>query len=52
MAEIVDSFLGELPRRLSRMREVLAAGDGRLVRVDGTGDSEDVGARVREALAL
>lgn len=32
--------------------EVLAAGDGRLVRVDGTGDSEDVAARVREALAL
>jgi ligand-binding sensor domain-containing protein/signal transduction histidine kinase/CheY-like chemotaxis protein/HPt (histidine-containing phosphotransfer) domain-containing protein len=27
VAEIVDSFLGEMPRRLSRMREVLAAGD-------------------------
>jgi CheY-like chemotaxis protein/HPt (histidine-containing phosphotransfer) domain-containing protein len=28
VGEIVDSFLGEAPRRLSRMREVLAAGDG------------------------
>ncbi|HSS52463.1 MAG TPA: response regulator, partial [Thermoanaerobaculia bacterium] len=28
VGEIVDSFLGEMPRRLSRMREVLAAGDG------------------------
>ncbi len=27
VAEIVDSFLGEMPRRLARMREVLAAGD-------------------------
>jgi ligand-binding sensor domain-containing protein/signal transduction histidine kinase/CheY-like chemotaxis protein/HPt (histidine-containing phosphotransfer) domain-containing protein len=27
VGEIVDSFLGEAPRRLSRMREVLAAGD-------------------------
>ncbi|HEV7507700.1 MAG TPA: two-component regulator propeller domain-containing protein [Thermoanaerobaculia bacterium] len=27
VGEIVDSFLGEMPRRLSRMREVLAAGD-------------------------
>jgi ligand-binding sensor domain-containing protein/signal transduction histidine kinase/DNA-binding NarL/FixJ family response regulator/HPt (histidine-containing phosphotransfer) domain-containing protein len=27
VSEIVDSFLGEMPRRLSRMREVLAAGD-------------------------
>ena len=27
VAEIVDSFLGEMPRRLSRMREVLATGD-------------------------
>ena len=32
--------------------DLLAANDGRLVRVDGTGDSEAVGARVREALAL
>ncbi|HEV7784962.1 MAG TPA: ATP-binding protein, partial [Thermoanaerobaculia bacterium] len=28
VAEIVDSFLGEAPRRLVRMREALAAGDG------------------------
>jgi hypothetical protein len=32
--------------------EVLAPDDGRLVRVDGTGDSEQVAARVREALGL
>ena len=32
--------------------DVLAANNGRLVRVDGTGDSDDVAARVREALAL
>jgi dTMP kinase len=32
--------------------DVLAAGDGRLVRVDGTGDSEQVAARVREALGV
>jgi CheY-like chemotaxis protein/HPt (histidine-containing phosphotransfer) domain-containing protein len=28
VGEIVDSFLGEVPRRLSRLREALAAGDG------------------------
>jgi len=28
VGEIVDSFLGEAPRRVARMREVLAAGDG------------------------
>ncbi|HSS79525.1 MAG TPA: response regulator [Thermoanaerobaculia bacterium] len=28
VGEIVDSFLGEAPRRVSRMREDLAAGDG------------------------
>jgi CheY-like chemotaxis protein/HPt (histidine-containing phosphotransfer) domain-containing protein len=27
VAEIVESFLGDMPRRLSRMREALAAGD-------------------------
>ena len=32
--------------------DVLAAGNGRLVRVDGTGDADDVAARVREALGL
>ncbi|HEX3557342.1 MAG TPA: two-component regulator propeller domain-containing protein [Thermoanaerobaculia bacterium] len=28
LGEIVDGFLGEAPRRLSRLREALAAGDG------------------------
>jgi signal transduction histidine kinase/CheY-like chemotaxis protein/HPt (histidine-containing phosphotransfer) domain-containing protein len=28
VGEIVDSFLGEMPRRLARLREALAAGDG------------------------
>ena len=28
VAEVVDSFLGEAPRRIARMREVLTAGDG------------------------
>jgi HPt (histidine-containing phosphotransfer) domain-containing protein len=28
VGEIVDSFLSEAPRRLSRLREALAAGDG------------------------
>jgi CheY-like chemotaxis protein/HPt (histidine-containing phosphotransfer) domain-containing protein len=28
VGEIVDSFLGEIPRRLARLREALAAGDG------------------------
>ncbi len=28
VGEIVDSFLGEVPRRLSRLREALATGDG------------------------
>jgi dTMP kinase len=32
--------------------DVLAADNGRLLRVDGTGDSEHVAARVREALGL
>lgn len=32
--------------------DVLAADDGRLVRVDGTGDADEIAARVREALGL
>ena len=32
--------------------DVLASGNGRLVRVDGTGDAEIIAARVREALGL
>jgi dTMP kinase len=32
--------------------DVLAGDDGKLVRIDGTGDSGDVAARVREALGL
>lgn len=32
--------------------DVLATGNGRLVRVDGTGDAEIIAARVREALGL
>ena len=32
--------------------DVLAGNDGRLVRVDGTGEADDVAARVREALGL
>ncbi len=32
--------------------DVLAAGDGRLVRVDGTGEAGEIAARVREALGL
>src|SRR5262249_10578409 len=28
VAEVVDNFLGEAPRRLAQMRDVLAAGDG------------------------
>jgi dTMP kinase len=32
--------------------DVLAAGNGRVVRVDGTGDADDIATRVREALGL
>jgi dTMP kinase len=32
--------------------DVLASGNGRLVRVDGTGEAEDIAVRVREALGL
>ncbi len=32
--------------------EVLATGHGRLVRVDGTGETDDIARRVREALGL
>jgi dTMP kinase len=39
-------------RVIAAYDEVLAPDDGRLVRVDGTGDSEHVAARVREALGL
>ena len=32
--------------------DVLASGNGRLVRVDGSGDASEIAARVREALGL
>ncbi len=32
--------------------DVLAADNGRLVRVDGSGDAHEIAARVREALGL
>jgi dTMP kinase len=37
---------------IAAYEHVLASGNGRLVRVDGTGDSEAVATRVREALGL
>ena len=37
---------------IAAYEDVLAANHGRLVRVDGSGDSEDVPTRVREALGL
>ena len=37
---------------IAAYEEVLASHNGRLVRVDGTGDAEDIAARVREALGL
>ena len=37
---------------IAAYEDVLAYGNGRLVRVDGTGDADDIAARVREALGL
>jgi dTMP kinase len=37
---------------IAAYEDVLASGNGRLVRVDGTGDAETIAARVREALEL
>jgi dTMP kinase len=39
-------------RVIAAYDDVLAVNDGRLVRVDGTGDAAEVAARVREALGL
>jgi dTMP kinase len=37
---------------IAAYEDVLASGNGRLVRVDGTGDAETISTRVREALGL
>jgi dTMP kinase len=37
---------------IAAYEDVLATGNGRLVRVDGTGDAGEIAARVREALGL
>ena len=37
---------------IAAYEDVLASGNGRLVRVDGTGDAEVIATRVREALGL
>jgi dTMP kinase len=37
---------------IAAYEDVLASGNGRLVRVDGSGDADEIAARVREALGL